>query len=127
MNDELVKRLRDCADSYNQCSECKYRFGSPDRSKLCLDLLMEDAADAIEELSEPRWISVTERLPEEKRASYLCLTDGGYCHEVRWTNSIYGLVESDNWGWSIFDIPQFSRVTHWMPLPKAPEPPKEET
>lgn len=75
----------------------------------------------------PRWIPVTERLPEKKRASYLCLTDGGYCKQVRWTNSIYGLVESDNWGWSIFDVPQFSHVTHWMPLPPAPEPPKEET
>ena len=89
MYDDLVKRLRYCADSDNLCSECKYRFGSPDGSKMCLDLLMVDAADAIEELSmklhgdeaaiagmkreiermviagKPRWIPVTERLPEE--------------------------------------------------------------
>lgn len=50
MYDELVKRLRYCAVSDNQCSECKYRFGSPDGSKICLDLLMVDAAEAIEEL-----------------------------------------------------------------------------
>lgn len=49
MYDELVKRLRYCADSDNQCSECKYRVGSPDGSKMCLDLLMVEAADAIEE------------------------------------------------------------------------------
>ena len=83
--------------------------------------------ETLAELEKPRWVSVTERLPEEKPASYLCLTEGGYCKEVRWTNIIYGLVESDNWGWSIFDVPQFSHVTHWMPLPPAPEPPKEET
>lgn len=54
MYDDLVKRLRYCAVSDNQCSECKYRFGSPDGSKMCLDLLMVDAADAIEELSRQR-------------------------------------------------------------------------
>lgn len=49
MYDELVERLRYCAVSDNQCHECKYRGGSPDGSKMCFDLLMEDAADAIEE------------------------------------------------------------------------------
>ena len=102
------------------------------------------AADAIEELSREneslaksvneaseilrkRWIPVTERLPESVRKSYLCLTDTGYHCEVRWTNNVYGLWTSsmDNkWGWSIADVPQYCKVTHWMPLP---EPPKEET
>ena len=52
--EELVKRLRYCAISDNQCLECKYHGGSPDGSKMCLDVLMEDAADAIEELSRQR-------------------------------------------------------------------------
>lgn len=72
----------------------------------------------------PRWIPVTERLPESVCKSYLCLTDTGYHCEVRWTNNVYGLWKSDNkWGWSIADVPQYCKVTHWMPLP---EPPKEE-
>ena len=49
MYDDLVERLRYCAVSDNQCLECKYRGGSPDGSKMCIDLLMVDAADAIEE------------------------------------------------------------------------------
>lgn len=49
MYDDLVERLRYCAVSDNQCFECKYRGGSPDGSKMCLDLLMEEAANAIEE------------------------------------------------------------------------------
>lgn len=51
MYDDLVERLRYCAVSDNQCLECKYRGGSPDGSKMCIDLLMVDAADAIEELT----------------------------------------------------------------------------
>lgn len=113
MDKNLVKKLRARADREDNY----YKHGGD---------VIREAADAIEELSKSRWIPVTERLPEKKRASYLCLTDGGYCKQVRWTNSIYGLVESDNWGWSIFDVPQFSHVTHWMPLPPDPEPPKEE-
>lgn len=82
-----------------------------------LDKLINDSKD------NPHWIPVTERLPEEKQASYWCFTDDGYYCEVRWTNSINGFTESDKWGWNIFDIPQYNRVTHWMSLP---DPPKKE-
>ena len=69
-----------------------------------------------------KWISVEERLPAKIRASYLCLTDTGYHCQVRWTDNVYGLWESDdNWGWSIADVPQYSKVTHWMLLPEPPE------
>ena len=127
MYEDLVKRLRDKANAFDY-------DGWIDTAAS-----LEEAADAIEKLIEviqnhdfleslikPHWIPVTEHLPKKKRASYLCRTDGGYCKEVRWTNILYGLVESDNWGWCIFDIPQFSHITHWMPLPPDPEPPKEE-
>lgn len=76
--------------------------------------------------SAQRWISVEERLPENKREKYLILTDGGYECDARWTDNVYGLGQSDRWGWSIFDIPQYSKVTHWMPRMPLPEPPKEE-
>lgn len=72
------------------------------------------------------WVPVTERLPEKEKKSYLCRTDDGYHCEVRWTDNKYGLWSGGGeWGWSIFDIPQYSKVTHWMPLPPLPQPPKE--
>ena len=75
-----------------------------------------------------KWISVEERLPEKIRASYLCLTDTGYHCQVRWTDNVYGLWESDNnWGWSIADVPQYSKVTHWMALPNPPKDEEDET
>ena len=139
---DLIQKLRNCATEAAPCKTCGLVGDSS-----CSDYLMKQAADAIEELQQtvehykgcsddwykeacdykamlPRWIPVAERLPESVCKSYLCLTDTGYHCEVRWTNNVYGLWKSDNeWGWSIADVPQYCKVTHWMPLP---EPPKEE-
>ena len=70
--------------------------------------------------SEPRWIPVEDEPPKEKKRYWIC-TDTGYQCECRWTNNIYGMRESDNWGWSIFDIPQYSKVVAYMSLPKPYE------
>lgn len=98
MYEELVKDLRDCA-KVNSLS--LYKRG-----------LMKQAADAIEELSKPRWIPVTERLPE---MNVPCL--------------VYNKLQPTMVGWRIddkrFRIPGSylpDHPTHWMPLP----PPAEE-
>lgn len=78
--EELVKALRVCGDTETDgCYDCKHQ----NQFMTCNQLLMLQAADAIEELqrqidawveperkalikSLPKWIPVTERLPEEK-------------------------------------------------------------
>lgn len=68
---------------------------------------------------EPRWIPVTERLPEEQKKSYWVCTDTGYQCECRWTDNRFGMGNlSGEWGWSIFDTPRYSKVVAWMPLPE---------
>lgn len=115
-----------------------------------LNETLDAAADAIEELNRdldfavrskaaavkactPRWIPVTERLPEE---------DGEYLTWFRVDDSepSFGIFPFDanvpafgywddyydpvTYGWAGSDFIEVKGVTHWMPLP---EPPKEET
>lgn len=137
MYEELVKRLRERA-------ECFDYDGRPD---IACDY--EEAADAIEELSRthdadakeiewlkkclqdlpkpPRWISVEERLPEQRINQNtldfeyaLCATTFGDVRPYKYGRRI-GQGDAHFWnGAGYVD----AYVTHWMPLP---EPPKEET
>lgn len=125
MYDELVKRLRDIS---NSDSNIKSNY---------IGLTMIQAADAIEELSReyesiaaslnesvelvrklrsPRWVSVTERLPGREWVLCKCRA------------KIYEVLSLRDGYW--YHDPQHQYmsgfVTHWMPLPPAPEPPKEE-
>ena len=105
MYDELLERLRGWPRI------CAQYDGS-------VDQLHDEAADAIEELSKPRWIPVTERLPEAGER-VLC-----YCraniYEVMKMRTDGDWVHNDQ----VYDSAYMSGfVTHWMPLP---EPPKEE-
>lgn len=64
----------------------------------------------------PKWIPVSEMLPENP-GHYLCwvLYGGGY--EGKGISSVYFRLDRE------WQMPVIDKVTHWMPLP---EPPKEE-
>lgn len=121
MYDELIRSCRACATGYvGNCDNCMFS------GKDCYKQLHKASADAIEELSKPRWIPVTERLPEIDEKHHCSkdvlayLKDGGMC---------FTALEENIFGQACFECernPDFEEemiVTHWMPLP---EPPKEE-
>lgn len=112
MYDELIKRLR-------VYSEAVVAF------KLDADFAaaVTEAASVIEMLSDhlrdvpkkvPRWIPVTERLPEESGQYLICATENGITHisMAKYWRHFYLTGRMAYW-----------KITHWMPLP---EPPKEE-
>lgn len=101
-----------------------------DRETLLNGFVRKIAVDAIKGLPsaqpEPKWIPVEIKPPKEKKTYWVC-TDTGYQCECRWTNNRFGIIASDEWGWSIFDIPQYTKVIAWRELPKLPEPYRKET
>lgn len=126
MYDELIQRLREQV----KCDKKIYPQGVPFQT-----LLLDFAADAIEDLQgktkvlekladywcnkAPKWIPVTERLPEQKKAHYLCLLDDDSMAVVYWSK-VPDWASKGEWTWH---NPNWKEVTHWMPLP---QPPKEE-
>lgn len=137
MYDELVERLRASVDGrYEKCEVCPYEEDYPCCVD-CLDKMHKQAADAIEELSRdldsmneanialygasPKWIPVTERLPEDIDEEVLvCTEDYGVSGLGFVTVATYG---ANGWLECWERKTYLTAVTHWMPLP---EPPKKE-
>lgn len=131
MYEELVQALRHCV--FGDCIDCSYRDN-------CASLNTQ-AADAIEDLSrlheaqrqnlialmneepEPKWIPVTERLPdydEEVLVADFCSL--GWCMHV-WYRTHDG-KGTDYWEAEDGHFVGINYAEYWMPLP---EPPKEES
>jgi len=110
--DELIAIV--CLPTEKEFEQLEWLLKTHYKKKPC-----EDTISRPDAIAEPQqWIPVTEHLPEEERKNYWICTDTGRQCECRWTNNCFGIGESDEWGWSIFDIPRYSHVVAWMPLPE---------
>ena len=67
--------------------------------------------------TEPKWIPVSE--PPKELGTYLIQTDGEpYMCQCRWTDvNPFWTDYKTKPHWNIFDLPQYSKVVAWMPLP----------
>lgn len=86
-----------------------------ERNKERFSKLHEEIADLEKQLSEsqPQWISVEDRLPEEN-GTYLIAVKGSYASHFTGFD-----IESNEFCDNVF---RKSDVTHWMPLPEPPKP-----
>ena len=141
MYDELVKMLRAVAGGGREekCDGCPCVEDYPCCVD-CLDKLHKQAADAIEQLSVvvraqkavldkfPRWIPVTERLPELPRSEYcakmvIAKVNGFGVMPMAYERTKLNGKVTERWRF-YWDRVCTEEVTHWMPLPESP---KEET
>lgn len=120
-NKEIVQALRQCAQS--DCSSCGMCPIFPDRE--CVEHLAVAAASLIERLTAenaalrekvPQWIGVEERLPIDRLKKYLVAFRDTFGPIV----DMASYFPSDGWTCDNWDVPQ-KLITHWMPLPDAPE------
>ena len=100
MYDDLIKRLRNRRI-------CIQQLGTLNDYPL-----LREAADAIEELQKPKWIPVTERLPEPMKDVVLFMRYGEYKQLSEFAVGYYDDKLSDF---------SYCDVTHWMPLPEPPK------
>lgn len=115
--DEIVKALRACGRRY--CGDCPYC------KRLGCDKMIFDAADLIEqqaariaglEAKAPRWIPVTERLPEIEQRVLVLDRHGNAM--VRTLRCLTGEKEPSFRPDGL--VPR-KHITHWMPMPEQQE------
>lgn len=114
--EQIRFNISECSRS-NCLSECPYE-NQPIES--CAEGLLSDALALIERLEAerdaalakvPEWISVEERLPESAGKYIVCTKKRAvYCTAFRFFH-----------GKGYFATDSTTHITHWMPLPKAPE------
>lgn len=120
-DNEIIQALRHCGED-EPCETCPVQLDEDER--VCVGVLFKHAATAIERLTAenaalrekaPQWISVEDRRP--KPGTRVLATDGVFVGEAYRTSA-------DTWrrydGIAMRDCIG-SVVTHWMPLPGAPE------
>ena len=118
---EIIQALRCCEKEVCADGGLCPLFSDAD----CIVHLGEAATDLIERLTAenaalrekvPQWISVEDRLPEDHLKRYLIAFKDAGGSIVDAARYIPGL------GWECYnwDVPQ-KLITHWMPLPEAPE------
>ena len=109
--ERVVERLRDLCARLVACGDV-------------LDsITVSKAASMLEQ--KPRWIPVTERLPEHTRPAVLAVIQS--LNGRRYVDTLYYLTWLGVWSDADDEVQMIGdegdAVTHWMPLP---EPPKEE-
>lgn len=143
MYEELVKRIRGCSYSDpNGCEECR-DCPNAENYYECKQKLALQAADAIEDLAFqnakwekavktvldfiPRWIPVTEENHPKSYKPVMVVYIGWNDALPHRDCTAYWSEDEDLWRWAETNDKVKVPITHYMPLPPLPEPPKEET
>ena len=118
---EIVQALRCCAEG--ECKDCAMH----EDKQRCQENLLDKAAEAIERLiaenaalreKVPQWISVEDRLPEV----WINEEDNVLVNYMIYSPDFgvdIGSYHAKAQRWVCMGLP--CPVTHWMPLPEAPE------
>lgn len=112
--------LGELLEAYEQCEHGDYFYDNGDSVCNAVECVLRE---------QPCWISVEERLPD-KKGEYLTYDQWGYGAVIKtayWTPKYDGFDEylRGRSIWHNYDSEygcyELTGITHWMPLPDAPE------
>ena len=139
MYEDLIKALREYGDTWRDqlLYEAADTIEELDREYESIAKSLNDAVELVRKLRKPRWVSVTERLPEDGSlvGKLIADSDGNIriasqCAEITLSGGktvytdLIDLVSLLAEYTPTTEWEDCTHITHWMPLP---EPPKEET
>lgn len=107
-----TKRLRAAESIIELALDLAKEFEQAEYNKR-IALILRRHKVALEDSAQARWIAVSERLPED----WAIVVIGGYVQRI------VARVNGECWEWAdeSADWAMLDAVTHWQPLPDAPE------
>lgn len=116
---ELIKGAFDKCCSV-QCEGCEYEDEHISarwcQSRMFADFLIANGVTfATDKNVGSKWISVADRLPEES-GTYIVVASDGHAKRVTFVK-----WQKRNKHWELTGARSYWKITHWMPLPEAPE------
>lgn len=114
-----MKLIQMNEDKYKENYLKVYARGFNEGAKKQYKADIKDFEECNANIKKYKWTSCDKELPKEIYDSYWVCTDSGFQCECRWTNiNPFWSNLTTAWHWNIFDIPQYSKVVAWMPLPE---------
>lgn len=133
MYDDIVKRLRSAESNYQETLDCLWEAADAieglNKKYLAVEIDNTNLTGLlIEERAKHRWVSVTERLPEEPYGCLAIVWDNNVMTGDTFLNYYPEYIGFDGESWNDCDGEEIPlEVVYWMKMPQIPEPPKEET
>lgn len=116
LTNEQINEIEAMCENFRAAEEDKRKMTlelAKEYIDACMTLLPQLAADYRKAMEERRWISVSERLPEEVQ---VVLVSGTSENDLRRKGYECGWLINGDWTcWFT------KNITHWMPLPAPPE------
>ena len=111
---KLIKAVENLPDCYNGFSDTY--------DKACIIGLIAEQP-SIEEPQKPKWIPVTERLPDagKKVLVFAYGYDTITARMCKKTESGYPVFECKGYDGIYREMARAGRITHWMPIPEPPK------
>lgn len=118
---DAIEEPSKLADAIPHVCECCVGCELEKKNGGCNHAFVLSQKRAKEYMSKPRWIPVTERLPEDGKFVLVCNDDGKMMIAKHETETYEWYYKYTNYDFDIWDNEEQGPVRYWIPLPEQPK------